>query len=526
MNALTYDFQDKAIDALFEYYKENTGHTLIVAPTGSGKTHILSKIIKRLYEQNKNVCITVITHTKEIIEQDYDTLCQYIDPGLVGIYSAGIGRKEVRQFTIAGVQSVYKHSYLFADCDFMIVDEAHLIPPSGMGMYRTLFEDLKCPIVGLTATPFRRGHGYLTDNHIFDKIIYDIPVDKLIEQNYLCNLVPKHPGLEIDVKGLHVVGGDYNKQELALRVDNTHMTSQIIPKLTPYKSLRKKWLIFAIDIKHAEHIADELRHNGVLADTVHSQMDEAREEVIRNFKDSNIQALVSVETLTTGFNVPDIDMIVLLRPTRSPVLHVQMIGRGLRTSPGKQNCLVLDFSGNVARLGPINDVHIPQKNIKKGSAKNHVFVKVCPDCATLVHIHLMQCPECSYRFPEKTKLNTRSSEADLVKTKSDRHKSVEIVHVDYIGYYKYYVTNRKAYTLKVMYRSGIHTFNEYISVAGNNYSRKKAVDWWSYRTSMSMPDNVDDAITMAPFLRKPEYIGVVKIGRYYNIVKYIWKERK
>jgi DNA repair protein RadD len=315
------DYQKAAIKALLSYTYE--GNPLIVAPTGSGKSHILGGFCKEVYDRWPDNNVLIITHTKEIIKQDIRILEQYLPNYIVGGHSAGINRRQTRQFTVASIQTIYKSPALFEKYHLFIVDEAHLIPPSGEGRYRTFFNALpNIPVVGLTATPFRRGHGLLTENHIFDTIVYDITIQYLVDKKYLVPLSTKATEYTFNDQGVKVLGGDFSKIDLSRRLDHYHITEQIVKELIQFKDKRNSWLIFAIDIAHCEHIAEELNKLGIVAAAVHSKLDIDRQHLLDLFKQKHIQALVAVETLTTGFDAPNIDLIVLMRPTQSPVLQL------------------------------------------------------------------------------------------------------------------------------------------------------------------------------------------------------------
>lgn len=515
-----YAFQDEAVTAVFDYLKLNNGHPLVVAPTGAGKTHILSKIIREVRKRDVKARVLVLTHVKEIINQDYKTLIQYVPKSQVGVWSAGLKRKEKRQYTIAGIQSIYKHGRHFLKYDYVIVDEAHLIPANGEGRYRTFLKEMRwSKVIGLTATPFRLGHGMITDNHLFDKIVYDIEILDLIKGDYLSPLIAKQPEYAMDVSKVKTVAGDFSKKDLSENLDNLGVTNAIVKELKQYIKLRKKWLIFAIDIEHAEHITRQLISHGIRADVVHSQQKVDRSEILKHFHRGHVQALVSVETLTTGFDAPDVDMIVMMRPTKSPVLHVQMIGRGLRTAPGKTDCLVLDFAGNIQRLGPINDVHIPGK-VNKGAGKGKPMAKECPECHSLIHLSIMTCPDCGYEFPKQQKLTKVAETTAPIREKATRH-TMELVKVDKVTYA---VHNKPGSfpTLKVSYRSGLNVYSEWIGFQHGGYTKHKAMAWWKQRTSLPSPETTYQAKNLSNVLKKPKQIGVVRVSKYPEIVRYVF----
>lgn len=512
-------YQLEAINSIFKYYLDgNTGHPLIVAPTGSGKSFILGGIIKRFRDTWPNIKILVVSHTKEILQQDYNAICKFVPEELVSIYSSGLKSKEKNQYTIAGIQSIWRKSWEFKDYQLVIVDEAHLIPPKGEGRYRTLFNYLDtAKIIGLTATPFRLGHGYLTDNHLFDKIVYDIDILQLIKKSYLCNLTAKDPGYNIDVSKVKVVGGDFVKKQLSAEVNITSVTNSIINKLLSYKDIRKKWLVFAIDIDHAESVGQALNNAGIKTGIVHSKLDFDRSYIIDLFRKNYIQALVNVETLTTGFDVPDIDMIVLMRPTQSPVLHVQMIGRGMRVAPDKDNCLVLDFAGNLKRLGPINDPTVKSKNTSLNKQSTTLAAKTCPECAELVGLKTKICPSCGYEFPKQIKLETKSSEVSPIKTKP--LVKLEEFKVDSVTYSIHFGKSNKP-SLKVTYRSGLKTINEWIGFEHQGFPHYKAKVWWRQRSLFALPKTVQEAYDKRAGLLTPKSIHIDTSGKYDQILRY------
>jgi len=519
-------YQVEAIAACIDYLEENPGkHPLIVCPTGSGKSVIIAKIaevIERIQEREPDAVILVVSHVKEIIDQDAKAL-EALLPGRVGVYSSGMKRKERKSITVAGVQSIYRKPYLFRKATHIIVDEAHLIPPDGEGMYQTLFEELcNAVVIGLTATPFRLGSGYLhTGNkRLFDELVYEVDIVKLIQQGYLSPLLTKGSTQELSVEGITTVAGEFNTKQMEETFDKFEKTNAIVEEMVQYKETRKSWLVFAIGISHAEHIAEELNKHGVIAKAVHSKLSgEVRDRYVRQFKAGHIQALVSVATLTTGFDHPAVDMIALVRPTNSPVLHVQMIGRGLRIAEEKENCLVLDFAGNIMRLGPINDVHIAEKGKKKGVAP----IKTCPSCQTHVPASARACYICGHEFKIDTekKLTTQAHEVEAIKTSkgpsSAWHDVTQVLYTKHFG--------AKGTSLKVTYRCGMRMFNEWLAIGRGGRGGYMADHWWTYRSRFAKhpeywpPTDVDIALKRIKRgeLNEPTRILVEEDGKYPRI---------
>ena len=508
-------YQEQAIDSVLKYFqKGNKGHPLVVLPTGAGKTHVLGGLCKRIYDKYPNESVLILSHVQEILQQDYNTLQQYLPWDKIGLYSAGLSSKDIKQFTVAGIQSVYKLND-FNNHRLVIVDEAHLIPPSGEGRYRTFFtNNPNTRIVGLTATPYRLGLGLLTDG-LFDRVVFNKDVLELIKEGYLCNLTCKETSTKMSVRDVKVTAGEYNTKDLSQKLDVTSLTKKIIKELTKYKDIRKHWLVFCIDIAHAEHVTDCLKSAGISAACVHSRMDLDRKEIIELYKAEGFQALVSVETLTTGFDAPNVDMVALLRPTMSPVLHVQMIGRGLRLFEGKKDCLILDFAGNVARLGPINCIRPPKKGNKKTGKPP---TRVCPECEEINHISARNCVCCGYEFPVTVKLTSVAGKAEVL---SDGTK-INTFTVSSIAYTKH-TRIGKPDMLRVAYTTScMRVFYDYISLEGVDYALYKANHWWRVRSPIAVPQTVEEALEHVASLKKPTSITVDESGKYPLYKGYTW----
>lgn len=504
-------YQREAVDSIFKYfYSGKRGNPLVVAPTGAGKTIIISSFCDIVTSKWVGQKILIISHSKEILDQDYEAIKEHLGNNKIGLFSAGLKSKKIRDITVAGIQSIYNKPELFDDFDIIIVDEAHTISPKKDSMYQKFFSQIEKPVIGFTATAFRLGQGYLHlgKDAFFDEIVYTIPIKKLQDDGYLCKLTAKGTKKRLDATGMKKQGGDYVLKELSLEFDRETITKDIISELLLYKELRKKWLVFAIDIKHAEHITSELQDCGITAACVHSKMETDRGQIIKDFKESNkYQALVSVAVLTTGFDASDVDMIALLRPTASPVLHVQIIGRGLRIDKarGKEDCLILDFAGNLLRNGPID---APVVKVK-GKGTGEAIMKECDECYEIVHAAVRICPACGYKFKFRHKLSSQADDREVVK--------MEAWHpVDSVEYFNY-KGSRKIPMLKVSYFCGPRRFNEYVCLEHPGYARHKAGHWWKRRSKKQVPQTAQRAYELCEYLKVPEKIYVVEDGKYPTI---------
>ena len=507
-------YQREAIQSIFTFFKQKRGkRPLVQAPTGSGKSYMIAGFCNEVNRRWPSQKILIISHVKEILEQDYKALKNLLPTADLGLYSAGLKKKKIRNITIAGIHSIYNKPDLFKQFDIIIVDEAHTIPPGKNSMYKQFFNAVKKPIIGFTATPFRLGAGYLHigEDSFFDDVIFNISYKKLQDLGHLCQLSTKGTKKKLDAKGIKKQAGDYVVKELSMAFDREAITKEICQELTIYKDLRKKWLVFAIDIEHCEHITEELNRQGISSACVHSKMPQNKADgIIDSFRGTDkYQALVSVAKLTTGFDVPEVDLIALLRPTQSPVLHVQIIGRGMRIAEGKTDCLVLDFAGNLSRLGPIDDPLIKLK----GSGDGEPIMKECEKCFEIVHAATRICPCCNTPFKFKHHLSSKPKEDDAL-TLQEWHDVTEIKYFVYTG-------SRNIPMLKVSYMCGLRRFNEYVCVQHSGYAKHVAQHWWKKRfNSDFIPETADDAFINSHLLKTPSKILVKEKGKYPEILEY------
>lgn len=524
-------YQEVIAPQVFDYMISNPGRNPCIAiPTGGGKTIIAADIIKHALEKWPKTKILVVSHVKEILEQDYDALTAYLNIP-VGLYSSGLKSRTFEQVTVAGIQSIYRQIDLFKNIDFVIVDEAHLIPIKGLGMYKTFLNGIgehRC--LGLTATPFRLGSGYIygeDDETIFDDCIIDLTYmeefNQLVDDGYLCDLRTMATNSEYDVSGIRTTAGDFNDKDMSDKFDRKDITRKIIDEVIQKATSFNKWLLFAIDIEHAEHITECLIANGINAYIVHSKMKESeRDKVIQMFKSGSLRAIVNINILTTGFDAPDIDLIVLLRPTKSPVVHVQSIGRGLRPYPGKNYTMVLDFAGNTERLGPINDVRVAKK--RKSKIENvDPITKRCPKCNAIHHPSVRVCSTCGFKFEFKSDLRLGSTDAPII---AKNHTSwYEVQDITYNLHRKSHSPN----SIKVTYQCGLRFFREWICIEHEGYAGAKAIKWVINRTGYTNGFisllNANELLDMCNFgkLKSPLKIKVDTSTKYPNIIEYIFE---
>ena len=523
------DYQQRAIDDLYAWLGDNNGHPCLVLPTGSGKSHIVAALCENAVQSWPDTRILMLTHQKELIEQNYEKLRLHWPNAPVGIYSASVGRKEMgNPITFAGIQSVRKRAQEIGHIDLVIVDECHLINHRQAGSYRQLLSDLadinpslRC--VGLTATPWRLGHGKITDGEaIFDDLIEPVTIEELVERGFLSPLRSKVTEIKYDLDGIKKRGGEYIEHELMQRLDTEEYNIAVAQEIIAIGKGRKSWLLFCTGVKHSEHMAEILRAYGITTQCVTGETPKAdREYYLEEFKAGRIQCLTNANVLTTGFDAPGIDLIGMLRPTMSPSLYVQMAGRGMRIADGKEECLVLDFAGNVAQHGPLTDIVPPRK---AGEGKGEAPIKVCDNCHEIVSINTKECPACGMLFPvEKVDLDLTLRDDDIM------GNAIEEMAVSDWQWYVH--TSRKSgkQMLKVHYYEGLSSkpVTEYLTVLHDGWAGEKAVNTLISMCSAAgvSPPFDKDLAGAADYLNQvlpPAVIRHKKDGKYHRIIGRKW----
>jgi DNA repair protein RadD len=416
------DYQKRAIDQLYAWFEKGEGHPCLVLPTGSGKSHIIAALCKDALQSWPETRILMLTHVKELIQQNAEKMLLHWPDAPLGIYSAGIGRKEIDQITFAGIQSVRNRADILGHIDLCIVDEAHLISHKEQGGYRTLIDELTqinpyLRVIGLTATPYRLGHGMITDEPaLFSDLIEPVTIEELIKGGYLAPLRSKLTAAHLSTEGVKKRGGEYIESELQAAVDtpdaNAAIVQEVIRLANADNKERKHWLFFCAGVQHAQNVANVLDWEGINAECITGITPKhERERILADYKAGKIQALTNANVLTTGFDYPDIDLIAMLRPTMSPGLYVQMAGRGMRIKSHTDHCLVLDFAGVVAQHGPITNVEPPKK---AGKGEGEAPVKVCDECHELCAISARVCPCCGHEFPPPVKKVMQLHQDDIM----------------------------------------------------------------------------------------------------------------
>ena len=415
------EYQQRSIDMLYAWFEAGgRGNPCLVLPTGSGKSHIVAALCKDALQNWPETRVLMLTHVKELIEQNAEKMRLHWPGAPMGIYSASIGKKQLGEpITFAGIQSVRSKARELGHIDLVIIDECHLVNHKDEGGYRKLLGELKAinpalRVVGLTATPYRLGHGLITDKPaLFDDLIEPVSIEELIFKGYLATLRSKVTKAKLDTSGVHKRGGEFIEAELQAAVNTDANNLAVVQEVIELAGERKAWLFFCAGVKHAENVAFVLSTiHGIPAACVTGETPKKeREQLLADFKSGRLRALTNANVLTTGFDYPDIDLIAMLRPTMSASLYVQMAGRGMRVKSHTDHCLVLDFAGVVATHGPITAVQPPKK---AGDGNGEAPVKVCDNCGELCAIAVSICPACGHPFPEPERKKLELRDDDIM----------------------------------------------------------------------------------------------------------------
>ena len=522
------DYQQECISQTYKFLRTNKEESpCIVLPTGAGKTPVIAQICKDAMLWGKRVI--VVAHVRELLEQAVDKLClmcpEYKDD--IGVYSAGLKSRDTdHRILVCGIQSVYKRADELGTADILLVDEAHLIPNSGMGMYQRFITHMLAMnpamrIVGLTATPYRLDSGPLcTPDGILNRISYEVGIPRLISDGYLCNLRSKagNKMARASIDELHRRGGEFIDAEVQSMMDTNEMVRQACANIVAKVDGRNKVLVFCCGVSHGQHVAAELERRGEQVREVYGDSI-FREQYLEEFKTNpDVRFMVNCNVLTVGFDYPAIDGVVLLRPTLSPGLYYQMVGRGLRVDPRKDDCLILDYGENILRHGPIVDIDPGEGN---NGVVGSIPSKECPNCSEVIRASFTQCPSCKYEFirePKSHSHEVKASDADILGRKEVEESTSNIYKVWDI---KYSIHNKKgdhgqtlSQTVKVEYHVGLFTwYYEWLSFdkeQAHPYAYRKAKSWWKKRSTEGAPETVSYAmeLLLAGKAREPERVRV------------------
>ena len=534
-------YQQQAVDAVYNYLRRYDDNPCVVIPTAGGKTPILATIVKDAIQQWDGR-VMILSHVKELLEQAVDKIHTVYPECDIGIYSTGLKRWDTdNKCIVAGIQSAYRNTDGFGKFDLIIVDEAHLIPEKGDGMYRNFLRRMKdnnpeLRVIGLTATPYRMTSGPIcAPDNVLNNICFEVGVKELLQQGFLCPLRSKASRQEIDASGLHIRGGEFIESEVDKLMNTGDLVAQACSEIISYARERKAVIIFCCSIDHAQNVLAHIRKHDSTAEAVFGDtLPSFRAEILERFKAGKIKFLINVGVLTTGFDAPNIDCVVLLRPTASPGLYYQMVGRGFRLHPDKKDCLVLDFGGNIERHGPVDSIQVEPK-----TDREEPLGKTCPQCREVVPTAAMLCHVCGHSFiKEKAETEEREIDHDAAPAKV-AILSGEITDTEYAVQSVRYSVHEKRNaepgaprTMKIEYRINmLQSFSEWVCPEHGGYVKLKFIRWWrKHAPGCDLPHDAQDAVWLATegALEWPTHITVRTVSgeKYPKIIGYRYPEKQ
>src|SRR3989344_2517356 len=571
------DYQQAAVNNAVKYFQKKRDPAMVVLPTGAGKSLVIAELARIA-----NGRVLVLAHVKELVEQNSEKYKSY---GLAaGIFSASLGKKDWDQKAIFGsVQSVARApDDFFNDFSLLVIDECHRVAEEGSTQYQDVIKKLldrnpKLCILGLTATPYRLGLGWIyefsqsgeikTDQkRFFKQCVYELPLSYMIKNNYLT--IP----VKVDIPVTCYDFSELSDKDRAFTAAEVEEVLKSQKRLTPFiikniiditeRFQRKGVMIFSSSVRHAEEIMSYLPADDSRLVLGETEMTD-RNKIIADFKKRKFKYLVNVSVLTTGFDAPHVDVIAILRPTESNSLYQQIIGRGLRLSEDKNDCYILDYTG----MG--HDIYAPEISDKR-PAKDTMQVQVtCPkcdfentfwgyaddDCVVYEHYgrkcrgatqdpDTLQITPCGYRFRLKLchscgaenditakaceKCDAILIDADAKLKQAKLSKNAHVLTPDRITFDERKDKNSNSY-LEVRY----YDFNaEYVSEAHlfNNSSSIKKFNINFLRSHLKRPElavelqTPQDVIRFKSLYRLPAFVIVRKQDKFWKITEKIFAE--
>jgi DNA repair protein RadD len=516
------DYQSAALAALFEYWRAGGGNPLAELATAAGKSIIIAELIRRLHLARPERRFLVLAHVRELVAQNVKALIAIWPEAefLIGINSAGLGRRETDAPIVFGtIQTCFRNPKALGPRNLVVIDEAHLIPRAGEGMYQTTIAALRelyppMRVAGFTATPFRTDTGRLDEGEgrLFDRVVFSYGLGKATRDGWLAPLVAKAPKGEINVAGVGKRGGEFIAGELEDAADQADLVETAVREIVRHGKDRRAWLVFCCGVGHALHVRDALRALDITAETVTGDTPSAeRARIFETFRRDEIRCLTGCQVFTTGFDIPHIDLIALMRPTWSPGLLVQMAGRGCRKAEGKSNCLILDFGGNIRRHGPIDLIG----GGGRASEKTGVApTKVCPSCESIVPAGTMTCPDCGHIWPPREPKH--AARADFLPPTSDGEIWLGVRGVEFFRHDKR--DGGGPPSLRIEYRTIAGDYREWLPFENPKGRWIAAGKWHDLGGALPTPGTVAEALGRRNEIAAIAQIAVRFDGEFWSVV--------
>jgi len=454
------DYQQSAIDMLRDSLRRGKKRPVVMAPTGAGKTVIAAAIINMARQKGKKVifCVPMLSLIDQTVERFYAN----------GIYDVGViqGMHELTDWRmpvqVCSIQTLMRRK--IPEADLVIVDEAHVV----FKLYEQWFNDpewANVPIIGLSATPWTKGLGKL-----YSKLVIGTTTQELIDKEILSPFrafAPSH----VDLSNVKTVAGDYDLEELGNAMDKPKLVADIVETWIT-KAEYRPTLVYAVNRAHAANIADAFNKAGIPCGYMDGTTPiEDRDAMCDQFRRGELRIIANVGVLTTGVDLPFVACLVLARPTKSEMLYVQIMGRGLRRAEGKTDCMILDHSDTTLRLGFVTDIHHTKLNngkkdeASKGKERDEPLPKECPSCTFLKLPKLKVCPNCG--FEPKAPSNVFNVEGTLAEVNGKGKKKTYEGTLNPFDEQEKYYRELKGIAKKKGYKSGwaYHQFKDRFKVS-------------------------------------------------------------
>lgn len=398
-----YDYQEKCIEDLRRSYRQGHRAPVLVLPTGGGKTMIFSHITHARTARGKATLI--LTHRIELVEQVIGTLRRFcVAPGVI---AAGYEPDYGLPVQVGSVQSVIRRLEKISPPDMIIADECHhAIGKSAFGTVIKHFP--QALVLGVTATPYRLSGEGLDD--LFDDLVLGPSMQNLIDLGRLSPVTVYAPPPP-DLSAVSVTMGDYEKSALFNVMSKRKLIGNAVDH---YRRLAdgRRAIAFCVSIAHCRLVAEQFKLGGYACEAIDGSLSaNDRRNILAAFRAGTIQILTSCELVSEGFDLPDIEVGILLRPTRSLSKWLQMVGRTLRACEGKRRALILDHAGNTYQFGLPTDGREwnlrGQPRTASGNRNNQIpSLRICPACFAANGPGAAQCNDCGAPFVSKQKLSS------------------------------------------------------------------------------------------------------------------------
>ncbi|MEK7138107.1 MAG: DEAD/DEAH box helicase [Patescibacteria group bacterium] len=435
------DYQEYILSELKNLYMGGARRIIVRLPTGGGKGLLMSQIVNNTLRKG-NECLTVL-YGSDLLEQTRRNYLKYhsINSGII----QGSTRFYYENSNIASISTIIRRDYDLSKYSIVIIDEAHQCTSP---TYKRLFDRLNPTtlVLGFSATPYAVNNKYLP---FWEHFINGASYDDLKSQGFLVPYKYYAPKEQINIQGVKTINGDYDIGQLAERASESRIVGDIVDT---YKKLRdnKRCFLFAVNIDHSKIMAQKFNDEGISA--VHCDGEssvEHRQDSIERFKRGEIKVLTNVNIFSTGLDVPEAEVFISARPTKSLVLFIQQVGRVLRPANGKNHAIIIDHSSNYTRHGFPDDDHEPQIELINGKEKKErsksgptINAKLCPGCTLLVRKEIDVCPECGFAFP-KTIRKTDEEDGEIVDI-GDRIKRYKEIRKELEKFQKMLANRRKS----------------------------------------------------------------------------------